>query len=69
MIDRRYTQFGHVVHAIERYGPFADILIAVCGTDPHGFSWLGTGSQGEREKRDRMPRCGRCSAKLARWDW
>lgn len=69
MIDRMYLQYGSVVHAIETAGFMGQLKLAVCGADPHGHSWKGSGSQAEYEMSELMPRCEKCSRKLGRWDW
>ncbi len=57
--EYRYVARGKYKHSFGFQVP-SDYSAARCGTTPKGYSWLGTGSQAEREKLARLPECSRC---------
>jgi hypothetical protein len=62
VLEWRYVAGGRVVHALDRVGDRLSIM-AVCGTAPWGAAyWMGTGSQAEYVKAERLPYCKRCLA-------
>ena len=58
----RYMPTGHVKHALIS----GSHRCALCGTEPHGLSWHGTGSQTEYERAAGLPRCKRCCREAGR---
>lgn len=58
-VDRMYTPSGAMAHLVRRslYGS----RVAACGLYPWPSEFLGTGTQAEYERAERLPLCKRCA--------
>lgn len=62
--ERRYTYGGRMAHLLI-YGANVNVFPgteALCGYAPRAdAAWLGSGSQNEEDKSNRLPLCPRCA--------